>query len=105
MAVLGNRRPLEMEDLWELEPMDSSAQLVPRFERIWEGYLKSWRAKHPPPTTTHGMSTIPTGSTLPLNGASETEALQSKREPLDAKGMKGTKHRGENSKQDSANDA
>lgn len=80
MALLGHRRPLEMTDLWELEPHDGSDHLVPKFEHVWKKYVRKWRASH---HETKGMPK-PTGSTLPLNGASETEALQMT--PVDSKG-------------------
>jgi len=60
-----------MTDLWELEQHDASEHLVPKFEHVWKKYTRKWRSSH----HSTGMPKS-TGSTLPINGASETEALQ-----------------------------
>jgi hypothetical protein len=33
MAALGNQRPLEMDDLWQLMDKDRCEHLVPKFEK------------------------------------------------------------------------
>ncbi|KAL1498078.1 hypothetical protein ABEB36_008934 [Hypothenemus hampei] len=46
MAWKGYRNPLETKDLWDLNPADSSAEIVPIFEKNWERALK--KAKRMP---------------------------------------------------------
>lgn len=45
MAVVGNRRPLVMDDLWDLNARDRSEHLMPKFEEVWKKYLagKNWK--------------------------------------------------------------
>ncbi len=36
MAVTGNKRPLETDDLWTLNDQDSSKDIVPIWEHHWK---------------------------------------------------------------------
>lgn len=36
MAWQGYRKPLEAEDMWDLNPEDSSNQMIPRFDKYWK---------------------------------------------------------------------
>lgn len=36
MALLGYRRPLEVTDLWELNPTERSNLVTPQFDRYWD---------------------------------------------------------------------
>ncbi|XP_074036470.1 multidrug resistance-associated protein 1-like [Leptinotarsa decemlineata] len=40
LAWKGFRKPLEMDDLWEMNPGDSSRELVPDFEKYWQKSLR-----------------------------------------------------------------
>ncbi|CAH1122634.1 unnamed protein product [Ceutorhynchus assimilis] len=40
MSWKGFRNPLETKDLWDLNPADSSAEVVPIFEKHWQNTLK-----------------------------------------------------------------
>lgn len=41
MTWKGFRNPLEVKDLWDLNPEDSAAEVVPVFENHWKRTLKS----------------------------------------------------------------
>ncbi|VEN64596.1 unnamed protein product [Callosobruchus maculatus] len=40
MAWKGYRKPLEIKDLWDLNPEDSAKELVPIFEKHWQASIK-----------------------------------------------------------------
>ncbi|XP_075974894.1 multidrug-Resistance like Protein 1 isoform X3 [Anticarsia gemmatalis] len=40
LALTGFRRSLTEDDLWALNPQDSSTEVVPKFDKIWEKSLK-----------------------------------------------------------------
>jgi len=41
MTWKGFRNPLEVKDLWDLNPEDSATEVVPVFEKHWNRTLKS----------------------------------------------------------------
>lgn len=40
LAITGFRRSLTEDDLWALNPQDSSKEVVPKFDKFWEKSLK-----------------------------------------------------------------
>ncbi|KAG5890605.1 hypothetical protein JTB14_005118 [Gonioctena quinquepunctata] len=47
LAWKGFRKPLETKDLWEMNPEDSSRELVPIFEKHWQNSLKKAESVSP----------------------------------------------------------
>ncbi|CAH1990666.1 unnamed protein product [Acanthoscelides obtectus] len=52
LAWLGYKKPLEMKDLWEMNPEDSSKEVVPLFEKHWRNTLEKC-GRVPPATQVH----------------------------------------------------
>lgn len=40
LAWKGFKKPLEQKDLWDMNPEDSSRELVPKFEKYWQKSLQ-----------------------------------------------------------------
>ncbi|KAH7698347.1 CRE-MRP-1 protein, partial [Aphelenchoides avenae] len=71
MAILGNRRALEMDDLWELNARDRSKHLVDKWERVWDKHAGKFHAKRrAQPTAKQNKNT-----SLTANGSPETLLL------------------------------
>ncbi|KAH7704058.1 canalicular multispecific organic anion transporter 2 [Aphelenchoides avenae] len=71
MAILGNRRALEMDDLWELNGRDRSKHLVDKWERVWDKHAGKFHAKRrAQPTAKQNKNT-----SLTANGSPETLLL------------------------------
>ncbi|XP_077285786.1 multidrug-Resistance like Protein 1 isoform X3 [Arctopsyche grandis] len=47
LAWVGFRRPLVIEDLWSMNPEDSSAEVVPLFDKYWNKSLKKFNDVQP----------------------------------------------------------
>ncbi|TMS36963.1 hypothetical protein L596_004005 [Steinernema carpocapsae] len=45
LAITGNKRPLEKEDLWSLNSRDQSSKIVPEFNKHWQENYRSFHAK------------------------------------------------------------
>ncbi|KAL3119041.1 hypothetical protein niasHT_003824 [Heterodera trifolii] len=69
MARLGHRRPLEMDDLWDLLEEDQSEYLLEKFEKIRAKQLKAHGEKHAEENGTKVKL-------FPTDGAAEKELLQ-----------------------------
>lgn len=48
MAWKGYRKPLEAEDLWDINPEDTSKQMVPRFDKYWKLNVEKNARKNAP---------------------------------------------------------
>lgn len=42
LTLTGFKRPLEQKDLWDMNPEDSSRELVPKFEKYWHKTLQKY---------------------------------------------------------------
>lgn len=40
LAWLGYKKPLVIEDLWDLKPEDSAVEVVPIFDKNWQATLR-----------------------------------------------------------------
>lgn len=40
LALKGFRKPLEADDLWDMNPEDSSREIVPKFEKHWYNTIR-----------------------------------------------------------------
>uniref|UniRef100_A0A915DLQ5 Uncharacterized protein n=1 Tax=Ditylenchus dipsaci TaxID=166011 RepID=A0A915DLQ5_9BILA len=67
MAMLGHKRALVMEDLWDLCNRDKSKHLVDKFDKVWTKYISKFNM--------HQSQSKSSKITLPSNGSPETQVL------------------------------